>query len=136
MPFNVRIVFTDGHEEIEEDVTEIHYCYPSASNGQSIAFESDIRGTGRTIPVQLVREFETLERRNSKFAGEPDNKITRRTRRIMKTLLAGEDLVNNRLNCTLVDGAKAVNEGWRTQLDLTDEELRTVYNAIGKYLNV
>jgi len=52
------------------------------------------------------------------------------------TLLRGEDLENNRLRCTLVDWAQAVNEGWRTQLDLTDEELRSVYNAIGKYLKI
>jgi hypothetical protein len=71
-------------------------------------------------------------KRPLKFAGEPDKNTTF----TMEYLLAGEDMVNNRLNCTLVDWAKAVNEGWRTQLDLTDEELRTVYNAIGKYLKV
>ncbi len=50
------------------------------------------------------------------------------------TLIIGEDLV--KVRCTLVDWAQAVNEGWRTQLDLTDEELRSVYNAIGKYLKI
>lgn len=49
-------------------------------------------------------------------------------------LAAGEDLVNNRLLVTLIDWAIAVNNGWKTKLDLSDEELTNVRDAITLYL--
>lgn len=42
------------------NVTEIHYGYPSAMlEGEKVAFESDIHGTGMTYAVKNVIEFET-----------------------------------------------------------------------------
>lgn len=50
-------------------------------------------------------------------------------------LLADEDMVNNRLLITLTDWTVMVNNGWRTKLDSSDNELREVVNAISKYLD-
>lgn len=59
MPMRVRIVFKDGREEIDTAVTEIHYLFPP--DRDRVAFESDIRFTGRTIPLGDIKEFEAIE---------------------------------------------------------------------------
>lgn len=42
-----------------ENITEIHYNYPSISNEDiMIAFESDIDQTGLTYKINYIREFE------------------------------------------------------------------------------
>jgi len=69
--FNVRIKFKKDSpfgniEENYRNVTEIHYNYPSAF-GQSVAFESDIHGTGGTKLTDYIKEFEaTLETKKQK----------------------------------------------------------------------
>lgn len=48
------------------NVTEIHYHYPSPML-ESVAFESNIHGTGITYPTPDVKEFETsLEKDKAK----------------------------------------------------------------------
>lgn len=56
--FNVKIKYKDGTEEMRNNVTEIHYNYPSVFN--SVAFESDIHGTGGTVLVDTIKEFEAI----------------------------------------------------------------------------
>jgi len=56
MSFTVVLKHKFGTVQIE-NVTEIHYCYPSLM-GKRIVFESDIEGTGCTYPVEDVIEFE------------------------------------------------------------------------------
>ena len=47
-------------EKIEyENITEIHYRY--GPGHESVAFESDIDGTGYTWPVNRVVEFEATQ---------------------------------------------------------------------------
>ncbi|HEB13354.1 MAG TPA: hypothetical protein ENI13_00055 [candidate division CPR3 bacterium] len=61
--FNVWIKHKDGTEETRHNVTEIHYNYPSAIRtvvGVQVAFESDIHGTGGTIPLSRIVEFEAV----------------------------------------------------------------------------
>jgi hypothetical protein len=60
MSFIVNLKHKDFGEIVIENVTEIHYCYPSAI-GKSIAFESDVDGTGCTYPVSDVIEFEATQ---------------------------------------------------------------------------
>jgi len=57
--FNVKIKYKDGKEEIRNNVTEIHYNYPSPIRGQ-VAFESDIHGTGGTVFIDEIEEFEAV----------------------------------------------------------------------------
>jgi len=64
MPFTVRIKFSDGREEIMENITEIHYNFPSimlTELGTRIAFESDIDATGSTHRMCDIVEFEAIE---------------------------------------------------------------------------
>lgn len=51
------------------------------------------------------------------------------------TLFAGEDITNDRMNVTILEWSKMVNNGWRTKLDLNDKELRDVRDSISKYLD-
>jgi hypothetical protein len=60
MSFIVNLKHKDFGEIVIENVTEIHYSYPSAI-GKSIAFESDVDGTGCTYPVSDVIEFEATQ---------------------------------------------------------------------------
>ncbi len=60
MAIKVTLKHKDFGEVVIENVTEIHYCYPSPM-GKRIAFESDIDGTGCTYPVEDVIEFEAAE---------------------------------------------------------------------------
>ena len=46
-------------EELE-DVTEIHFNYDTVLEEKSIAFESDILGTGITYYIKDVKEFEAV----------------------------------------------------------------------------
>ncbi len=59
-----------NHKVILRNVTEIHYNYPShvsAIIGKSIAFESNIHGTGVTYQLADIDEFETtLENKKEK----------------------------------------------------------------------
>lgn len=63
--FNVRIKFKKDSpfgavEETRHNVTEIHYNYETFNNvrGKMIAFESDIHGTGGTLQMDYIEEFE------------------------------------------------------------------------------
>jgi hypothetical protein len=58
--FDVVITYTDGHIEILNKITEIHYNYRSSVSGspKMIAFESDIELTGCVIPFSEILEFE------------------------------------------------------------------------------
>lgn len=47
-------------EEMRHNVTEIHYNFPSIGVKQSVAFESDVHGTGGTIPIEYIEEFEAV----------------------------------------------------------------------------
>jgi len=58
--FNVKIKYKDGTEEVRNNVTEIHFNYPSPLKIKSIAFESDIHGTGGTIQTERIEEFEAI----------------------------------------------------------------------------
>ncbi len=73
--FKVKIKYTENsayarnetESDIYRNVTEIHYCYPSSVNFKSVAFESDIHGTGCTIPLDDIKEFEaTTEKAKAK----------------------------------------------------------------------
>ena len=57
--FNVKIRYKDGKEETRNNVTEIHYNYPSPI-GRQVAFESEIHGTGGTIFIDEIEEFEAV----------------------------------------------------------------------------
>ena len=57
--FDVKIKYRNGRKETRHNITEIHYNYPSAF-GDSIAFESDIHGTGGTIQIGEIKEFEAV----------------------------------------------------------------------------
>ncbi len=65
---NVRIKYAptsnqykmDCREQWLHNVTEIHYKYPSALSNNRIVFESDIHGTGLTIFLDEIEEFETI----------------------------------------------------------------------------
>ena len=43
-----------------EGITEIHYNYDTPMGEKSIAFESDILGTGATYYIKDVKEFEAV----------------------------------------------------------------------------
>ena len=59
--FNVRIKYKDGREEMRNNVTEIHYNYPSPIIEQrKVAFESDIHGMGGTVEIDNIEEFEAI----------------------------------------------------------------------------
>ena len=60
MAIKVILKHKDFGEIVIENVTEIHFCYPSPM-GKRIAFESDIEGTGCTYDVADVIEFEAAE---------------------------------------------------------------------------
>lgn len=71
--FNVEIklggAFGDNEKPvILNNVTEIHYHYPSPV-APSVAFESDIHGTGQTYRIDDVVEFEAklAERKEESF---------------------------------------------------------------------
>ena len=44
---------------LNRNVTEIHYNYPTPISVKSVAFESDIHGTGLTMFIHDIDEFET-----------------------------------------------------------------------------
>jgi hypothetical protein len=44
--------------EVLENITEIHYNYPSHGHEVRVAFENDIDGTGYTYVIDHIREFE------------------------------------------------------------------------------
>lgn len=53
--------YRSGEEErTVENLTEVHYCYVTAAQEESTAFESDIDGTGFTIKNRYIKEFEVL----------------------------------------------------------------------------
>lgn len=59
----MRIVFKKDSpfgavEEVRHNVTEIHYLYKGVMAPDSVAFESDIHGTGGTVRVAYIEEFE------------------------------------------------------------------------------
>ena len=61
--FNVKIKYKDGTEETRNNITEIHYNYPSLMKdiaGLQVAFESAIHFTGGTIPIVEIKEFEAV----------------------------------------------------------------------------
>lgn len=58
--YDVRIKYKlespwPGDEEIRHNITEIHYRYDGENK---VAFESDIHGTGGTVWLQDIEEFE------------------------------------------------------------------------------
>lgn len=59
----VTIHFEDSTTQILRNVTEIHYHYPrlwgTGEKLPSIAFESDIHGTGITHELSYIKEFKT-----------------------------------------------------------------------------
>lgn len=61
--FNVEIFFREDSpvgavKETRHNITEIHYLYDSFGKRDSVAFESDIHGTGGTLKVAWIKEFE------------------------------------------------------------------------------
>lgn len=62
--FNVEIWFKKESpfgevSEIRHNVTEIHYLFKDLlRKADSIAFESDIHGTGGNLKVKWIKEFE------------------------------------------------------------------------------
>lgn len=62
--FDVRIKFKKTSpfgavEEVRHNVTEIHWNYEGLIGEKgSVAFESDIHGTGGTINIDYIDEFE------------------------------------------------------------------------------
>ena len=61
--FDVHIWFKEGTpygvDEIRHNITEIHYLYGDMLNKRDkVAFESDIHGTGGTIKIEYIKEFE------------------------------------------------------------------------------
>ncbi len=56
----VKIKYKDIRKNLDifRNVTEIHYNFPSLLN-PSIAFESDIHGTGCTRFIDDIKEFNT-----------------------------------------------------------------------------
>lgn len=52
-------------KETLNNVTEIHYAYPSTASGIHVAFESDIHKTGCTRDMEDIAEFEAI-RQNKK----------------------------------------------------------------------
>lgn len=51
--FDAIIVYKDGHGEVRHNLTEVHHLY-KPSFEPSIAFESDIHGTGGTAKVESI----------------------------------------------------------------------------------
>lgn len=49
-------------------------------------------------------------------------------------LHAGEDLVADRMNVTILDWAKMVNDGWRTKTGIDKDEMKKVLLALQTYL--
>jgi len=62
--FSVTIRHKEFGEIKLDNITEIHYRYPSLRGklGDRIAFESDIDGTGGTYFVDEILEFEAIAR--------------------------------------------------------------------------
>lgn len=66
--FKVRVRFAEGSpyhrhgdsETVIENVTEIHWRYPTAMPTPRVAFESDIDNTGYTYEVAHIAEFEAI----------------------------------------------------------------------------
>lgn len=67
---DVKITFTNDHESIYHNITEIHYNYRNGLIDHStpkdsflreicIAFESDIHQNGYTYPMAEILEFST-----------------------------------------------------------------------------
>lgn len=56
--FDVLVHFTNGSTKNFRNVTEIHYAH--APEHKSVAFESDIHGTGTNWPIAEIKEFEAL----------------------------------------------------------------------------
>jgi len=50
--------YEDESQMVVENLTEVHYNYPSAVGFKSVAFESDIDGTGFTIRTDWIEDFE------------------------------------------------------------------------------
>jgi len=60
--FRVTIRFAPSMpmvSDVRRNVTEIHYRYPSL-DGQRIAIESSIHGTGGTYAMSDIAEFEAI----------------------------------------------------------------------------
>ena len=60
----VRIVRQDNSEETVTGITEIHWNFDSVfskSLGPRVAFESDVRRTGFTVPISEIKEFEAKD---------------------------------------------------------------------------
>ena len=55
----VIIIMCNGLKRCYRNVTEIHYNYTTIHNIRSIAFESDIHGTGLNMFIHDIKEFET-----------------------------------------------------------------------------
>ena len=51
--FDAIIVYKDGRGEVRHNLTEVHHLYKSPFE-PSIAFESDIHGTGGTAKVENI----------------------------------------------------------------------------------
>ena len=51
--FDAIIVYKDGRGEVRHNLTEVHHLYSSPFE-PSIAFESDIHGTGGTAKVESI----------------------------------------------------------------------------------
>jgi hypothetical protein len=59
--------YFNGKKEILNNVSEIHYNYPSIvsdfSTSGGIAFESNYHSTGLTYPIPYIKEFEATEQK-------------------------------------------------------------------------
>ena len=51
--FDAIIVYKDGHGEVRHNLTEVHHLYETPFE-PSIAFESDIHGTGGTAKLENI----------------------------------------------------------------------------------
>lgn len=51
--FDAIIVYKDGRGEVRHNLTEIHHLYKTPFE-PSIAFESDIHGTGGTVKLETI----------------------------------------------------------------------------------
>ena len=64
LSFTVNLKHKKLGAVVIENVTEIHFCYPSTL-GKRIAFESDVEGTGCTYSVEDVIEFEAAQQQRA-----------------------------------------------------------------------
>lgn len=53
-----RVEFIDGAIETFNNLTEIHWLYPSVINDKRVAFESNIHGTGFTYDVHRIKAID------------------------------------------------------------------------------